>query len=60
MGAGDDGIGEAEVEGHREEEAGFMPLEDHGMEMDAEPDEHIERQRVRHMHTCNIHTCNTH
>ncbi|XP_031439034.1 condensin-2 complex subunit H2 isoform X2 [Clupea harengus] len=45
VGAGDDGIGEAEVEGHREEEAGFMPLEDHGMEMDAEPDEHIERQR---------------
>ncbi|XP_062374190.1 condensin-2 complex subunit H2 [Sardina pilchardus] len=46
MGAGHAGIGEPEVEGHQEEEAGFMPLDDHGMEMDAENDEHIERHQV--------------
>ncbi|XP_076153009.1 condensin-2 complex subunit H2 [Alosa pseudoharengus] len=46
VGAGDAGIGEPEVEGHQEEEAGYMPLEDHGMEMDTEPDEHIERHQV--------------
>ncbi|KAL2102564.1 hypothetical protein ACEWY4_001732 [Coilia grayii] len=48
-GAGHADIGDPEVEGHQEEGSGFMPLEDHGveMDMDAEVDEHIERnQRV--------------
>lgn len=47
MGAGDAGTGQPEVEDHQEEEAGFMPLEDHGIEMDADPDEHIERHQVQ-------------